>query len=192
MFVALCLNWFAFNFLSIEHALWVLNRNWSWDHCPVLLKPWHPMFNASRERLDIVPFWVRLPGIPLHYWSERHFRGIGNILGTYLEGDYSSHYTKQKKVARILVSLNVREGLVEDMKLSWGPYTFVQNLDYEYVPFRCRRCHAYGHPVAECKLPLRTRNGGRHKWSDGIEKTAPAGTTSPAHSLLVQEDTGRE
>lgn len=194
--VGLYRNWFAFTFLKAEHALWVLNRNWNWDHCPVMLKPWHPLFDATRERFDTAPFWVRLPGLPLDYWSEEHFRGIGNILGSYLGGDYSFVYTKEKKVARILVNLNVREGLAEDMKLSWGPYAIMQKLEYENVPFRCWRwcwrCHAYGHPASDCKLPLRTRNGGRRKWFDGIDKSVPAGPSSSTGDQPTQEGSGAE
>ena len=43
-------------------------------------------------------------------------------MGTYLEGDFSFVRTKQKKVARILVNLNTKEVLAEEMKLSWGHY----------------------------------------------------------------------
>ena len=68
--------------------------------------------------------------------------------------DLSFLETKMRKVARILVSLNVREGLAEDMMLSWGPYVIKQTLDYENVPFRCRNFHAYGHPISDCKISV--------------------------------------
>ena len=68
----------------------------------------------------IVPLWVRLLGLPLHYCTEEHFINIGNILWSFLEADLSFKEMKMKRVARILVSINIREGLVEDMLLSWG------------------------------------------------------------------------
>ena len=101
--VELSRGWFCFNFLETGHIQKVLARNWSLDHTPLLLKPWHPMFDMSRERIDEVPVWVRLLGLPLHCWSKEHFRSIGNMMGKFLEAALSLRETLQPKVARILV-----------------------------------------------------------------------------------------
>ena len=79
--VGLARGWFAFNFAEVAHPQKVLARNWALDHSPFLLKPWNPMFDVSRERVDVVLIWVCLLGIPLHYWIENHLRNIGNLLG---------------------------------------------------------------------------------------------------------------
>jgi hypothetical protein len=71
--VTLTWGWFAFKFLKEEQLLWVLNRNWALEHTPLLLKPWYPPFDASRERVDTIPLWVRLPGLLLHFWDLVHF-----------------------------------------------------------------------------------------------------------------------
>ena len=60
----------------------------------VLLKMWNPTFDASHERVDVIPIWIRLPSLPRQYWSEEHFISIGNILGTFLEADMSFKVTK--------------------------------------------------------------------------------------------------
>jgi len=149
-------GWFAFKFRLEEHLAQVMKRNWNIFNLPLLLKPWHPLFDANSERVDSVPLWVRLPGLPLQYWKPHHLREIGNIIGNFLEADLSFLENKQREVARILVNVNIREGLAEDLQMIWGPFVYKQVLDYENVPFRCRRCHAYGHPAAECIQPLRT------------------------------------
>jgi hypothetical protein len=142
--IELTRNWFAFNFLQSEHAKWVLGKFWSVNNSPLLLKPWNPLFDASRERMDKILVWVRLSVLPLQFWTLEHFKAIGNFLGDFLEADMTFEETKQRKVARILVCLNVREGLGEEVDLKWGMYSHTQKLDYENVPFRCRRCHQYG------------------------------------------------
>lgn len=159
--VMLTRGWCTFHFLKPEHGEWVMNRSWALDHTPLLLKHWHPLFDVSRERVDIVQLWVKLHGLPLHYWKEEHLREIGNILGSFIEVDMSFEKTKHQQVARILVNINIREGLAEELNLCWGPTVIKQILDYENVPFRCRRCHVYGHPTSDCNLPLRTRLGRR-------------------------------
>jgi hypothetical protein len=64
-------------------------------------------------------------------------------------------------VARILVLLNIREGLREFLNLTDLGRTRVQILDYEGVPFRCRRCHEYGHIVKDCKSSMRGHRNNR-------------------------------
>jgi len=190
-------GWFAVTFAKEEDMSKILNKSWSLDHSPVLLKKWHPMFDASIERVDIIPIWVRMPALPLQYWNEFHLRGIGNMLGTCLDVDLSFLKTHVKQVARVLVSINIREGLAETIKLKWGPDVIIQILDYENVPFRCRRCHAYGHPISECNIPERNIAGGRKKQAKNdqpLEPEAGSGPTNPPASAenppLDEEDTG--
>jgi len=64
-----------------------------------------------------------------------YFKAIENFLGEFLEADLSFEKTKQRKIVRILVNLNVREGLGEEIDLTWEGYTHTQLLDYENVPF---------------------------------------------------------
>ena len=138
MVVMLNRGWFAFKFKKEEELRRILNKHWHLNHAPVLLKTWHTMFDASRERVDVSPIWVRLPALPLHYWEPHHFKQIGDILGTFLEADLSYLETLEQKVARILVSINLREGLTERINLIRGPEVISQPLDYENVSFRCR------------------------------------------------------
>lgn len=172
-------GWFAFNFQSEEHLLWVLNQNWSFDQSSLLLKRWHPLFDASRERVDLVLIWDRLPGLPLPFWFEEHFSHIGNLLGTYLETDASYKVTKLKTVAKILVKINIRNGIPSAVKMDWGPYSYHQVLDYENVPFRCRRCNAYGHPAADFSLSIQTLNGRRNISGSSLSREE-GGCTDPS------------
>ena len=111
-------NWFSFNFLQPDHAKWVMGKKWSVNNSPLFLKPWNPLFDASREKLDKIPVWVCLPAPSLQFWTLDYFKAIGNFLGEFLEAYLSFEETKQRKVARILINLNVREGLSEEIDLS--------------------------------------------------------------------------
>ena len=42
--------------------------------------------------------------------------------------------------------------LSEAIRMIWEDEDWVKILDYEQVPFRCRRCHEYGHLFQECPL----------------------------------------
>lgn len=75
-------GWFALRFSRADHTSWVLSSFWHFEKASVLLKRWTPLFDPQLEQIGIGPVWVRLPGLPLQYWSEEIFRRIGNTLGT--------------------------------------------------------------------------------------------------------------
>jgi hypothetical protein len=108
----------------------------------MFLAPWTLDFNLGDE-ITTTPIWVRLPHLPIHLWGKISLEDIGNKLGRFLEsvepkGD-------QFTCARICVEVNPEKGLSEAIKLSLGEWCHIQELDYEQIPFKCLRCHAYSH-----------------------------------------------
>lgn len=135
--------------------------------------------DPKREQIGARPLWVRLPGLPLQYWCEEVFVRIGNALGTYLNHDRTFVQSKNRTLARILVHMDTREGLEEKITLQWGKYSWVQILDYEEVPFRCRRCHRVGHIFKECPLMKKLEDPPRAPTTT-IGPDAPAQNCSPS------------
>lgn len=155
-----------------EYTSGALARYWYIEMALVMLKRWNPLFDPEREQIGAGPLWVRLPRLPLQYWSEDVFVHIGNALGTYLDYDRSYIQSKNRSLAHILVHLDTREGLEEKLTLQWKNFTRIQILDYEGVPFRCRRCHKVGHLFKEC--PLVQRDLDPPKGPEGETAKAPA------------------
>jgi hypothetical protein len=104
--------------------------------------------------MDVALIWVRILGMPMEFWTKKIFSELGNFLGTFLDVDMSFLESGEMAVARILVSLDIQEGLIEELELIFGEKSLKHKLDYEGVPFRCRRCHQYGHIANQCSLPL--------------------------------------
>lgn len=148
---------------------------------PILLKRWNPLFDPEREQLGAEPIWVRLPGLPIPFWDEEVFIRVGNALGTYLDYDRTYVESGNRTLARILVHLDTREGLEEQITLQWGRCIRVQLLDYEGVPFRCRRCHKVGHLAKDCPL--------NKKAADSVKGT-PA-TTRTASPIISRPPSAR-
>ncbi|KAL2926131.1 Inverted formin-2 [Bienertia sinuspersici] len=48
---------------------------------PTVVKPWTKDFNFTEEVLRVVPVWLRLPNLPLHYWSNGSLGRTGSALG---------------------------------------------------------------------------------------------------------------
>jgi hypothetical protein len=113
----------------------------------LFLAPWTLDFNPEAE-ITAAPVWVRLPHLPLHLWGESSLKDIGNKLGRYL--DRAEPKGAQLTCARICVEVNLEKGLPEAIKLSLGDWCHIQELDYEQIPFKCLRCHDYGHFARSC------------------------------------------
>jgi hypothetical protein len=136
------------------------------------------------NRIDEEPIWVRLPGLPMQFWNTHRFAAIGNLLGSYLEVDMSFEDTGYMTVARILVKINLRKGLLQEITIDSAAGTFVQTLDYEGIPFRCHRCHVYGHGVANFPLPF--------KGNDRKAKGKSSSSSPPRKKLEQHLDSKRQ
>ena len=124
------------------------------DFLGLFLKRWMPLFDPRIKRYDSIPIWVKLPNLPFEFWSVEFFRMLGNTLGTFLEADVSFLETGICCLRKILVLLDMRNGLVEDIVIKKGEFVFTQPLDYVGFPFRCNHYHCYGHLFDHCHLPF--------------------------------------
>jgi hypothetical protein len=48
--------------------------------------------------------------------------------------------------------MDVSGALPEAIILEFRDEEWIQNIDYEKIPFRCRRCHEHGHLIRECSI----------------------------------------
>jgi hypothetical protein len=62
-----------------------------------------------------------------------------------------------------LVDLDISKGLFESIDLVLEGKRYVQLLDYVNIPFRCSKCHLYGHVMKDCSKPFfkKIYGGGR-------------------------------
>ena len=83
---------------------------------------------------------------------------MGNTLGSHLETYFSYLETRVCCLGRVLVLINFRNGFPANLVIKRGSYEFSQPLDYLGVPFRCYRCHVFGHLMNECSLPFNKKS----------------------------------
>ena len=65
----------------------------------------------------------------------------------------SSTQTLGKRVmtfAQICVELDLSRPLPDEVEMCAGSHSWVQQLDYQTLPFRCQLCHEYGHLLRRC------------------------------------------
>jgi hypothetical protein len=49
------------------------------------------------------------------------------------------------------MEFDLKVGLPESIQLKVADWSYIQELDYEQLPFKCRYCHGYGHFARHCK-----------------------------------------
>lgn len=77
-------------------------------------------------------------------------KGIGDDIGEYiklLEGTRNGYYVSY---ARIYIYLDVSGVLPDTIKLVFKDEVWLHNIDYEHIPFSCKKCHENGHLFKEC------------------------------------------
>ncbi|XP_057862492.2 uncharacterized protein LOC131070841 [Cryptomeria japonica] len=116
----------------------------------LFVKPWHAGFNPSEELPNQVPVWVRLPRFPIECCREDVLQMLAMKLGKPVGPSTQTLGKKVMTFARMCVELDLSRPLPDAVEMCVGSHSWVQQLDYETFPFRCRLCHEYGHLVHRC------------------------------------------
>eukprot|EP00253_Pinus_taeda_P013029 PITA_13029 len=116
------------------------------------MKFWEERYNPEKEKLLEAPLWVRLFGLPDEFWDPEILEGIGNSIGSFVKAAEATHRGKYNSCARICVYVNLAEPLPDHVEVEYHDEVWEQPVDYEHIPFRCRKCHEYGHLVRQCPL----------------------------------------
>ena len=72
-------------------------------------------------------------------------KDIGNTLGEFIKVAEQTKAQRYTSFARICVYLDLSKELPEAINLNWEDEEWIQPIDYEQIPFRCRHCHEYDH-----------------------------------------------
>jgi len=116
------------------------------------LTEWKPRFNPDKEDFSWAPVWIRMYSLPVEYWKEETLADIGNKLGTFIKVAAETKTRKYTSYARICMQMHLTKTLADSVSLFHDDFEWIQTLDYEHIPFRCRKCHVHGHLFRDCPL----------------------------------------
>jgi len=126
------------------------------------LNKWTSDFDPAVDVPNAVPVWVRLPNLLVHCWNWDSLRHIGNALGKFID---QANNKDQYDCARICVEVDLEVGLLEAIMINVGSWTHLQKLDYEQLPFKCQKCHVYGHFAKGCPSNAEATQGKEDGWN---------------------------
>lgn len=132
-------NCFQFRFEREEDLRRVLdNRPYHFAYWMVILQRWEPVISNSVP--SMIPFWIGIKGLPLHYWQDDMVCRVGQELGT-LE-----NHELTKTTARVQVSVDGLKPLIKELIIEFdsGEETSV-TLEYEKLKYHCSVCFSLLH-----------------------------------------------
>ncbi|XP_070034451.1 uncharacterized protein [Nicotiana tomentosiformis] len=112
----------------------------------IILKPWTPEFDFSKEFPTNIPLWVKFPNLTMSCWSSKSLSRISSVLGTPLYADECT--TKQTRIsyARMLIEVNVSRTLPEEITvIDPKGRKFQHHVTYDWKPMFCDKCQIVGH-----------------------------------------------
>lgn len=84
--------------------------------------------------------------------------------------------SKIRKITRVLVNLDSREGIFIYINLNHSGVNFLHTIDYKELPFHCHQCHQVEHVVHNCMLGNRAEKGQGSISVDNFESDEPLGS----------------
>ena len=76
---------------------------------------------------------------------------MGNTIGEFFKIAEQTKRMRYTSYAHICVYMDITKELPRGINMIWEDEEWFQSLDYEHIPFRCRRCHDHGHLFRDCR-----------------------------------------
>ncbi|XP_021714866.1 uncharacterized protein LOC110682829 [Chenopodium quinoa] len=143
---------FLVRFRTIEARDRVLGAGPVWfDNKPVIVKQWVAGMDLDAEPVDLVPIWVRLPGLKLKYWGQKTLTKLASMIGNPIKTDKATTTKERLEYARIMIEVKFNVDLPDCIEfLDESGNTIKQALKYEWRPVICKVCGGIGHADAQC------------------------------------------
>ncbi|RID45761.1 hypothetical protein BRARA_I02463, partial [Brassica rapa] len=133
---------FLLNFANEGDLLSVLRQGpFHYNFCMFVLVRWEPVVHDDYPW--VIPFWVKITGIPLHLWTIKNLRNIGNRL-SYVD-------TLELEAGRMLIDVDSRKPLTFTRKIASpeGDEVSIQ-IHYKKLFKFCKTCGLIIHEMAYC------------------------------------------
>lgn len=164
---------FQFDFDKEEDLVMVLNkRPCHFNHWIFALERWEP--SKSEDFPNTIPFWIKVTGVPVHFWNDDAFTAVAKALGKKEAID--------AKNARIQVSINADRPLKMEAMVEFpnGDIGKV-NLTYEGLNRHCFGCKRISHDIYSC--PDLSQEEREQKIKE-LQELNPTGAQGYSHQAL--------
>lgn len=154
---------------------------------------WTIDFDPSADA-PIVPIWIALPGLPIHYQQKAALFEIARIVGHPIKLDVATADGLRPSVARICVEADISKELPKKIFLEGKQKIHQQQIIYEDLPSFCMECRRLGHATSNCGQnasdmppPPPTQQKPKQRWTP--KKGSKDSTLDPVPVTLLRKPT---
>uniref|UniRef100_A0A803Q962 CCHC-type domain-containing protein n=1 Tax=Cannabis sativa TaxID=3483 RepID=A0A803Q962_CANSA len=156
---------FIIRFQSLEQRDIVLQQGYVFfDRKPMVMKPWNPIDDFTKEEVTNVPTWVQLKGLVIKYWGEASlFKIAGQLVP--LQIDNLTKNRDRLQYPRILIQVSLAQKIPEKNSFI-DEFDHEVDLDvkYEWLPLVCYNCSGIGHRTSDCRKKEEKKEVGKKVW----------------------------
>lgn len=135
---------FQFQFERETDLISVLEkRPYHYAKWMVIVQRWEP--TVSRDFPSLLPFWIKVQGIPIHLWAEETIQDLGENLGLFESMEITQTGVKMRVQVNGLLPL-IKSSVIEYSNGDEVTATFV----YEKLERHCSKCSRLDHEVKDC------------------------------------------
>ncbi|CAN1151187.1 hypothetical protein LINPERHAP2_LOCUS18034 [Linum perenne] len=144
---------------SEDYRRALLEGPWKIGEHYIVPRLWQEGFDPCTDTLSHTLVWVRLPGLPLEFFTETFLRRIGDKIGQLVRIDPTTLAMERGNYARICVRVDLSKKLLSKYKLLHK----IRRVEYEGLHVVCFKCGIYGHTIDICPSARATETASQGK-----------------------------
>ncbi|GKV33629.1 hypothetical protein SLEP1_g42109 [Rubroshorea leprosula] len=141
---------FLFDFGNGNAKQAVLERRWTFNGHPLILKQWTPDFDPDNLDISKIPVWIQFPELHLSLWNPESLGKLASYVGVPIATDALTAKRQRVAYARMLVEMEITDTLPRVIPIIGPKGVFQQPVVYEWEPIRCGKCRNLGHEERKC------------------------------------------
>ncbi|KAL2251358.1 UNVERIFIED_CONTAM: hypothetical protein Sindi_2258100 [Sesamum indicum] len=151
-------GFFFFQFKSVIDMEEVIEGGpWFFQGQPIVLQKWEPGMAMRKLKHTQVPVWIKLRHLPMELWTTEGLSTVASGVGKPLYPDAITRACMRLDFARVCVMLDITSTLPKHIIIMTpdegrGETPCKVDVEYEWVPPKCKSCMSLGHSIKDCLL----------------------------------------
>ncbi|XP_062117454.1 uncharacterized protein LOC133831238 [Humulus lupulus] len=157
---------FIIRFQNMEQRDKVLQGGYIFfDRKPVVMKPWNPIDDFSKDEITSVPTWIQLKGLDIKYWGGKSLFKIVGQIGTPLQVDNITKHRDRLMYPRVLIEVNFAQDFPVSISfMDEFDRDIILEVKYEWLPLVCYSCSGLGHETKLCRNKPIEKETEKQQW----------------------------
>ncbi|XP_074291288.1 uncharacterized protein LOC141618066 [Silene latifolia] len=89
------------------------------DNKPIVVKLWTESCRLLKERVQFVPIWLRLCGLPLKFWSKSSLEKLAGLIGKFVKRDGAIEDKTRLGYARLLGKVEIGQNFPDKLHFKY-------------------------------------------------------------------------